>query len=198
MLGAQNPPLRPLAACPHAAASITTIRASGHRSRALSAVQSPVKPPPTMARSACTSPVNGGSFGPAVMSSNQTGCRAAPSKRAAREVGSGMFATTGFQKPVIGIGIPPVMTYRLVIEDHHLGTAEGIKAHPPQFAPKAACLPAAKGQGVVVDQGVVDPDHPRLQPFGGLMRLGQIGRENRRTQPEARGIRTVERGLEIR
>ena len=45
--------------CPHRSASSTTTRADGSRSRSASAVQSPVKPPPTMHTSAAASPSSG-------------------------------------------------------------------------------------------------------------------------------------------
>ena len=46
-----NPPLRPLAADPTSAPSMSTTSRDGSRSLAITAVHSPVYPPPTMHRS---------------------------------------------------------------------------------------------------------------------------------------------------
>ena len=62
-LAAQNPPLRPLAAQPTPRASRTTTSRCGSRSLAIRAVQRPVKPPPTIARSAVVAPASAGCAG---------------------------------------------------------------------------------------------------------------------------------------
>ncbi len=50
-----KPPLRPLAAPPTSPLSINTTSRDGSRSLAITAVHSPVYPPPTMHRSQCSS-----------------------------------------------------------------------------------------------------------------------------------------------
>lgn len=44
---------------------------------------------------------------------------------------SDMFATTSIKEPVIGIGIPPIMSLWLVIKNDHFRAAERIKTHSP-------------------------------------------------------------------
>ena len=58
----RKPPLRPLAAAPTRSASRILTSRPGSSDLACSAVQSPVKPPPTMQRSV-SAPVSGGGSG---------------------------------------------------------------------------------------------------------------------------------------
>ncbi len=72
-----KPPLRPLAPKPIVSASSRTTSRAGSSAFACSAAQSPVKPPPTMQRSASTSPRNGGLGSRAGSAASQYGATSA-------------------------------------------------------------------------------------------------------------------------
>ena len=77
-----NPPFRPLAPQPQRSPSSSTTSSPG---AAYSAAHSPVKPPPTIARSQRTSPSSGGSgSGAAGESSQKTFCSESASARLSR------------------------------------------------------------------------------------------------------------------
>ena len=84
-----------------------------------------------------------------------------------------------------------------MVDDDHLGPPEGIEALPPKLAPKARGFPAAKGQRVIVDQRVVDPDEAGVQPFDRLHRLFEAGGENRGAKTKGRGVCAPDRRVEI-
>jgi len=92
-LGEQNPPLRPEAAQPTVFASTRTTSSSGYRSRASSAVHSPVNPPPMTARSAVTSLASAGSGSGASgwSSQNERGTAPASDLATAASTGAGIM-----------------------------------------------------------------------------------------------------------
>lgn len=50
---------------------------------------------------------------------------------------SHMLASAGLAEPAVGIGIPPILNCRLVVDDHHLRAAEGVQPLPSEFAAEA-------------------------------------------------------------
>ena len=97
-----------------------------------------------------------------------------------------------------GIGVPPVLDHRLVVDDHHLRAAEGVEALTAELAAEAGGLPAAEGQRVVVDQRIVDPDHAGFEPVRRLHRLVEVGGEDRGAEAEGAVIGEADRLVEIR
>ena len=80
-----KPPLRPLAAAPTRSPSSSTTSRAGSRCLASSAAQSPVKPPPTIARSACVAPSSGSSGSGASGESSQKAFGSASCHRSASQ-----------------------------------------------------------------------------------------------------------------
>ena len=84
-----------------------------------------------------------------------------------------------------------------MVDHDHLRAAERVEALTAELAAEAGGLPAAEGQGVVVDQRVVDPDHAGFEPLGGLHRLLEVGGEDRCAEAEGAVIREPDRLVEI-
>jgi hypothetical protein len=91
---------------------------------------------------------------------------------------SNVFPPADLVKPVIGVGVPPALAHRFVVDDHHFRAAEGVEPQPAELAADSGILPAAEGQSIIVDQRVVDSDHASFQPFGRGHVIGPVVANN--------------------